>query len=343
MKPYIFNEYSAPVVIAPHTLLMINKDLYHLVLFEYKKNIIINTFKVKHKTNTKLFFSNGIIIYGIRDEKKSYKSIIQNLNFKKEKFSIEDTVPIEIRNDFILGHHIVSNIIYNRLVYIPNKKEILSLKNDEYSLYLFNDKNLYYLNKNSLLKFENSTGEKVWETDLTDLLGEIKYNTFSRFNWDVNDHVLWSQLDDGRLMLFDDNNGAFLEFVSNPYPDGKYGYYLMDKINGKMIKLRNDTYYEIDLKTKEISYFEIPEIKLKNFTPNGLFVQNDTHVFFNTERGDKIYSLDKKTKSLELIYEINQEGVGKDDWPRQMTHMNYDKGKLIVADNKGTTYIFDEL
>ena len=110
MKPYIFNEYNGPIVLSSDILLMRQKDLLHITIYDYKRNTVLKLIELENKIITKLYFINDNVLYGEKLNKNKHlfiNTIFQNINCNDKKIIFENIEPISAKKDVFLGSRII--------------------------------------------------------------------------------------------------------------------------------------------------------------------------------------------------------------------------------------------
>lgn len=210
-----------------------------------------------------------------------------------------------------------------------------------------------YFAKDKLSSFNIDNGKVNWELDL----GQISSSQFIRFIA-VYQNQLLIACSNHLLLSVNVNTGEILHqwqelvgfevgsLYKDVLPDPTN--FVLDEQSSKLIGVFDTYYFEIDLNSKEISYYQLKEELSKYgisdfrpfndnpFTSEHLFLTAHTYLdeFANIDLSS-ILVLNRKTKKVDWLYVIKGTGVGTNIPQITKTH-------LYQLDTDGTLYIFEK-
>jgi len=123
---------------------------------------------------------------------------------------------------------------------------------------------------------------------------------------------------------------------------------LLDEDNGKMIGIASNIYWEIDLDSRDVKYWDMS----KEFEKHNIrwiikeeTIKHGDHIFFKSENsvdgrhlGYKIGAYNCNTRNVDWIYDFHPEGI--DLWGTPEISIHNDK--LYVLDHIGTLHVFQK-
>jgi len=179
----------------------------------------------------------------------------------------------------------------------------------------------------------------------TDLDGEEKKVVVDKIIG-VYGQDLWIGLNNGKALILNAESGVLNSIIGNPYFNyssqltevfPSTGAMYLDDKNQKIIGSFMYSYWEIDLKTLNISHYDLkPSFKEQEIHSFGILEFDDAYIYFFDKDNCKVGILDRTTIELVWQYTIPETVEGK-AFPMEIQKVN---DTLYVLDNNNTLRVF---
>lgn len=170
----------------------------------------------------------------------------------------------------------------------------------------------------------------------------------------ITEDDIWVGLTNEKLLIIDSKTGVKKKLIENKDFKGGYepnlinsfpdtGAFEFDEVNQKLIGLKNDQYYEVDLKTFLVSHFDLKDIfESANIRASvgirgiGNFVFDETYIYFIDKMNSKIGAFDRQNKIIRWQFTFDDTTKWK-VFPMKILKK---EASLYVIDNKHNLHSF---
>jgi hypothetical protein len=318
------NKYFHKLFKIDDTSFLFNYDESDIIIFSVNKEFRLSEKKLDSLGSVVSINNSGSLFY--------YSKWISHYPVKIESgiFDIKNNVKIWSKEENTNGE-----FVNNYLVSTPFPSKIRLL-------------NAYTGN----LIFEYEIQEEYW----IDLYKQKKRVQIKEVIWVTKENI-WIGLTNGKILAIDIKKGSKKHLIfnkdfennyesnlTNAFPDT--GIIKFDDFNQNLIGLRNNQYYEIDLQTYLVRYFDLSDIFKKakirasvGINGKGDFVFDEKFIYFIDKMNNKIGVLDRQKKEVEWQFSFNSSS-DKRVFPMKLLKQ---ENKLYVIDNNRSLHCFQEI
>lgn len=307
---------------------------------------------------------------------KNSNFFINNLYGKGYLFT--DTFEVSFLNEYIFTVH-NNFIITSKRVDEERITIIRNLKNKNEKYEIKGSSTFYYVTDEKFIRknFEDNSiecfgfpkGDTVWKFHFT-LFGKYKPDFLDEQNYEVTQivgtykNILWLFLNSKEFIGIDINSGELKHRISgvkrknlignvDSYIDNEIYYifydtdYILDDCNGKIIGLKADRYFEIDLQQEHIEpilfglWDKMKKVSLNKDDTSSKNILKENYLHFYGYNQLKFGILDIETKEIIFVSEIIDATISEYD-TQQIKDMQVSNDKVYLLDSGGTLHVFEK-
>lgn len=305
--------------------------------------------------NKKLYYNKGwsLEIFNLETNQINHISdkTIQNVNYKLSDYLVLVTKNKEI---FLYDIKKENQILLNQIIFNWGK--------------IFISKLNFFLYQHKIIEsYKIPTSEKLWQIELS-LLGKFQTEFDGEKDYEVRQFVgiyndiLWMFLNSSEFIGLESHSGKIVHWLKGVKKENVTGKideylnetetyiffdinYLLDYNLGKIIGLKADRYYEIDLKANVVEptmlglYTKMENLGIdKNDTCNNI-VLKENHLYFYNIHKLKFAIFDIDTK--QIIY-VSEKLTNDQTKRREIKDLQVANNKVYVLDSTGDLHIFEK-